>query len=85
MKALQMSLAQDLRRIAKNKQHAEQERAKKLELHSKAIELLTEFPHCGPSRNAMWAVARIGLPKCKELAAKNLSGYLFRKAVAASA
>ena len=84
MKALRMSLGQDLKKMNKDKRHAAIERDKKAELHAKALELLTLYPQAGPSRNAMWAVARIGLAKCKEIAEKNLSAYHFRKAVAAT-
>jgi hypothetical protein len=62
----------------------EAERAKKELLHKQAIELVTEFSQCAPVRNAMWAVDKLGLKKCKKLAASNLTNYTFRKAVAQS-
>lgn len=82
MKALSMSLAQDLRRMKKDNQHAEKERAKTAKLHESALVLIAEFPHTGPTRQAMWAIARIGMVQCRLIAAANLSSYLFRKKVA---
>ena len=82
MKALQMSLEQDLKRVKKNKQHAQEAREKSAKLHAQAVLLVGEFSHTGPTKQAMWAVAKIGLDKCREIAAANLSPYLFRKKVA---
>jgi len=72
MKALRMSMAQDMKsaRLASEK------------LHSDAVLLVKEFPHTGPVRNAMWAISKVGLSKCRDIASKNLSAYHFRKVVA---
>jgi len=81
MKALAMSMQQDLKRARRNKQHAQEQRAKTSKLHAQAVSLINEFPHTGPTRQAMWAIARVGVDKCRTIAASNLSPYLFRKKV----
>lgn len=82
MKALQMSLQKSIRGMKKNQKHAEQEREKSRKLHNDAILFVAEHPHVGKSKDAMWAIARVGIQKATELASKNLSSYHFRKAVA---
>lgn len=81
-KAGQMALAVDIRNMKTKGKKVQEERAKRERLHADAVALVAEFPHTGPTRNAMWAVATIGLEKCRELAKNNLSGWHFRKAVA---
>jgi len=82
MKALRMSLVRDLRRMNEDKRYAEKEREKTARLHAAALVLIAEFPHTGPTRQAMWAIARVGIDRCREIASANLSSYLFRKKVA---
>lgn len=81
MKALQMSLQQDLKRVRRGVATAQEAREKSEKLHSEAVALVRQFPHVGKTSYAMWAISTYGLDTVTAAAEKNLSAYHFRRAL----
>ena len=81
MKALRMSLEQDLKRVRRGAVTAAEAREKSKKLHSEAIALVRAFPHVGKISYAMWAISTYGLAAVTATAEVNLSTLYFKLAL----